>query len=64
MKLNVGAIGDGPRTLICHPTESRKSYTIIDIPVKKSKSFSYKTYTPGNGIIKLSSLPDSVLGFN
>ncbi|MGV3685654.1 MAG: metallophosphoesterase family protein [Daejeonella sp.] len=62
--LNMGAIGDGPRKLIGYPAEARKSYTIINIPVNGAKNFSYKTYTPGNEEIRLSSLPDSVIGFN
>lgn len=62
--LNMGAIGDGPRKLIGNAADARKSYTIIEIPVKNARSFSYRTYTPGNQIIPLSSLPDSVIGFN
>ncbi len=62
--LNMGAIGDGPRKLIGNSAEARKSYTIIDIPVKNAKNFTYKTFTPGNEIISLLSLPDSVIGFN
>lgn len=62
--LNMGGIGDGPRKLIGDNAEARKSYTIIEIPVRNARSFNYKTYTPGNEIINLSSLPDSVVGFN
>ena len=62
--LNMGAIGDGPRKLIGHSEEAKKSYTIIEIPVKNPKTFSYKTYTPDNEMITKSSLPDSVVGFN
>ncbi len=62
--LNMGAIGDGPRKLIGSTAEARKSYTILEIPVKDPKNFTYKTYTPGKEEINLSSLPDSVIGFN
>jgi len=62
--LNMGAIGDGPRKLIGSNTEAKKSYTIIEIPVRNARNFSYKTYTPDLEIITSSSLPDSVVGFN
>jgi predicted phosphodiesterase len=62
--LNMGAIGDGPRKLIGSEAEPRKAYTIIEIPVKKARTFTYKTYTPDHEIITVSSLPDSVVGFN
>lgn len=62
--LNMGAIGDGPRKLIGNDGEARKSYTIIEIPVRKAGTFTYKTYTPDHEIISASSLPDSVVGFN
>ncbi len=62
--LNMGAIGDGPRKLIGYPAEARKSYTIIEIPVKNPRNFTYKTFTPSGEEVKLSSLPDSVVGFN
>lgn len=62
--LNMGAIGDGPRKLIGHNREAQKSYTIIDIPIKKANRFNYKTYTPDHQIITSSGLPDSVTGFN
>ena len=62
--LNMGAIGDGPRKLIGSTAEAAKSYTIIDIPVKNARNFSYHTFTPDNVKIELSSLPDSVTGFN
>ncbi|WP_411273139.1 metallophosphoesterase family protein [Daejeonella sp.] len=62
--LNMGAIGDAPRTLIGYNAEAQKSYTIIEIPVKNPTDFNYKTYTPGIQLINASSLPDSVIGFN
>lgn len=62
--LNMGAIGDGPRKLIGNAAEARKSYTIIEIPVRNARNFNYKTYTPDRQIISASSLPDSVVGFN
>lgn len=62
--LNMGAIGDGPRKLISSNIEAKKSYTIIEIPVRNARNFSYTTYTPDLEIISSSSLPDSVVGFN
>ncbi len=62
--LNMGAIGDGPRKLIGNNDEARKSYTIIEIPVRKAAKFTYNTYTPNNEVITASSLPDSIIGFN
>lgn len=62
--LNMGAIGDGPRKLIGNTEEARKSYTIIEIPVRNARNFNYKTYTPDRQIISASRLPDSVVGFN
>ncbi len=63
--LNAGCIGDGPRRLIGSNIEPIKSYTIIKVPVRKGKNFSYKTFTPlSNERIELKSLPDSVTGFN
>jgi len=62
--LNMGAIGDGPRKLIGYDEDARKSYTIIEIPVRKARTYNYKTYTPAGEIITSSSLPDSITGFN
>jgi len=62
--LNMGAIGDGPRKLIGNSAEASKSYTIVEIPVKNAANFTYKTITPGNEVIMMSSLPESVVGFN
>ena len=62
--LNMGCIGDGPRKLIGSPAEAQKSYTIIEIPIKNARNFSYKTFTPGNEVIEKSNLPDSIVGFN
>ncbi|WP_276362607.1 metallophosphoesterase family protein [Daejeonella sp. H1SJ63] len=63
--LNAGAIGDGPRKLIGNDTPPRKSYTLIDVPLKRADQFRYRTFVPQSNIeIDLSSLPDSVIGFN
>ncbi|MEJ7691987.1 metallophosphoesterase [Daejeonella sp.] len=62
--LNMGAIGDGPRKLIGRAAEPQKSYTIIEIPVKNAKKFTYSTYTPGKEVVSMSNLPDSIVGFN
>ncbi len=63
--LNMGCIGDGPRKLIGDTTAAIKSYTIIDVPVRNAKKFTYRTYTTsGNELIEMKSLPDSVVGFN
>lgn len=63
--LNAGAIGDGPRKLIGDDAAPKKSYTIVEVPRRRAKKFSYKTYMPQtNAEIELKSLPDSVIGFN
>lgn len=63
--LNTGCIGEGPRQLIGDSTLARRTYTIIEIPVRSYKDFSYKTFVPGKKIeVKLNSLPDTVVGFN
>ncbi|RYG17862.1 MAG: metallophosphoesterase, partial [Chitinophagaceae bacterium] len=63
--LNTGCIGDGPRQLIGDTTAAQRAYTIINIPVKDYKKFSYKTFIPSeNKEINLTELPDSVVGFN
>ena len=62
--LNMGAIGDGPRKLLGHDAAPQKSFTLIEIPVRNARNFNYKTFTPENVRILLSSLPDSVVGFN
>ncbi|RYE14592.1 MAG: hypothetical protein EOP51_27880 [Sphingobacteriales bacterium] len=42
-----------------------KTYTLIEVPVKEPKKFTYKTYTAGtNELMELNTLPDSVAGFN
>lgn len=63
--LNTGCIGDGPRQLIGDTTAARRAYTIINIPIKDYKKFSYKTFIPSEQKeINLKELPDSVVGFN
>ena len=63
--LNAGCIGDGPRKLIANPAEAVKTYTIINIPKRKSLNFTYKTYDAKHNLeIDVKSLPDSIAGFN
>ncbi|MEJ7778420.1 MAG: metallophosphoesterase [Daejeonella sp.] len=63
--LNMGCIGDGPRKLIGDTAAAIKSYTIIDVPVRNAKKFTYRTYTTSdNELIEMKNLPDSVVGFN
>lgn len=63
--LNTGAIGDGPRQLIGHNEAPKKSYTIIEIPANRNKSFIYKTFMPQTNLpIETNSLPESIKGFN
>jgi predicted phosphodiesterase len=63
--LNMGCIGEGPRMRIGDSTAATRAYTIIEIPIKEYKKFSYKTFIPNKNIeIHLSQLPDSVVGFN
>ena len=63
--LNTGCIGEGPRQLIGNPTAATRAYTIIEVPIKDYKNFKYKTFIPQQKTeIKLSNLPDSVVGFN
>jgi predicted phosphodiesterase len=63
--LNAGCIGDGPRKLIGNTNEALKTYSIIEIPKRRSLNFTYKTYMAlNNSEINLNALPDSVQGFN
>jgi predicted MPP superfamily phosphohydrolase len=63
--LNTGCIGEGPRQLIGDLTAATRAYTIIEIPIKDYKNFSYRTFIPKKKTeIKLANLPDSVVGFN
>jgi predicted phosphodiesterase len=63
--LNTGCIGDGPRQIIGDTTAAKRAYTIINIPFKDYKKFSYQTFIPEtNKEINLTELPDSVIGFN
>lgn len=63
--LNMGCIGDGPRKLIGDTAAAARSYTMIDVPVRNAKKFTYRTYTTGdNELVEIESLPDSVIGFN
>lgn len=63
--LNTGCIGDGPRKLIGSANEAVKTYTIIDVPQKRSVNFKYKTYDlRTKKEIDFNNLPDSIIGFN
>ena len=63
--LNLGCIGEGPRPLLGDSKPATRAYTIIEIPKKHTKNFSYKTYIPNiKKSIELTHLPDSVIGFN
>ena len=63
--LNSGCIGNGPRPILGHTDLAKKAYTVINIPVKKPMRFTQRSFIPlTNEEIKLSSLPDSVIGFN
>lgn len=63
--LNAGAIGDGPRKIIGDSRPAQKTYTIIEVPIKRSKKFTYRTYSPiSNQLVDAKMLPDSVIGFN
>ncbi|ACU02987.1 metallophosphoesterase family protein [Pedobacter heparinus] len=62
---NAGCIGNGPRPILGHQEPAKKAYSIIEIPVKTPKNFSFNTFMPENNMpIALGSLPDSVTGFN
>lgn len=63
--LNTACIGEGARQLIGDSTAATRAYTIIEVPIKDYKRFRYKTFIPSKKTeIKLSSLPDSIIGFN
>ncbi len=63
--LNAGCIGDGERKIMGHTDTAKKTYTIIEVPVRSPKQFSYSTYIPvTNQLIDPKTLPDSVVGFN
>ena len=63
--LNTGCIGEGPRKLIGDSTSATRAYTIIEIPMKSYKDFTYRTFIPNKRTeIKLAQLPDSVIGLN
>ncbi|SFG65124.1 metallophosphoesterase family protein [Pedobacter insulae] len=63
--LNSGCIGDGPRMILGHTTLAKKAYAVIEIPVNRPLTFSQKAFAPfTNEEIRLSCLPDSVIGFN
>ncbi len=63
--LHAGCIGDGERPILGHDSIARKAYTIIEVPAKAPKKFSYTTYNPvSKEKIHAAILPDSVIGFN
>lgn len=63
--LNAGALGNGPRKLMGHNEPPKKTYTIIEIPAKRSKNFTHQSFIPvTNNLIPIKSLPDSIKGFN
>lgn len=63
--LNAGCIGDGPRPFINDPEPAKRAYTIIRIPEKHAKKFTYQTFIPAQNLtIEMKSLPDSIMGFN
>ncbi|MDQ7949745.1 MAG: metallophosphoesterase, partial [Pedobacter sp.] len=63
--LNLGCIGDGPRPILGHQEPAKKAFTIIEIPAKSPKNFTYHTWMPTSPTeLKLESLPDSIVGFN
>ena len=62
---NAGCIGNGPRAIIGHSEAPKKAYSIIEIPASMDKGIHIETFMAGTGeVIALSSLPDSVTGFN
>lgn len=62
---NSGCLGGGPRPLLGHDEDATKAYAIIDIPVDSAKQFSFNAFIPLTNVsIPLTSLPDSVRGFN
>ena len=63
--LNAGCVGDGERKIMGHTDTAKKTYTIIEVPARLPKQFSYSTYIPvTNQLIDPKTLPDSVVGFN
>ncbi|WP_199120111.1 metallophosphoesterase [Pedobacter sp. ASV28] len=63
--LNTACIGEGPRALIGDTRPATRAYTLIEVPLKTAKNFTYKTFVPNQKqTIELSNLPDSIIGFN
>lgn len=63
--LNSGCVGDGPRPLMGTNTPAQKTYTLIEIPARRPKRFTYKTYdAQSHQLVKPEQLPQSVAGFN
>lgn len=62
---NAGCIGNGPRPILGHQEPAKKAYSIIEIPGRMPKNLTFNTFMPETNMpITLSSLPDSVTGFN
>src|SRR3546814_15856828 len=62
---NSGCLGGGPRPILGHNELAKKAYAIIEVPLKSPKQFHFDAFIPEtNAPIHLSSLPDSVKGFN
>ncbi|RYG32753.1 MAG: metallophosphoesterase [Chitinophagaceae bacterium] len=62
---NAGAIGEGPRALLGDADGPIKTYSILQIPVRNPRRFTYTTVDPATGkSIVLSDLPLSISGFN
>jgi hypothetical protein len=65
LAIEFGLIGDGPRPILVHAASAKKSFTMIDIPVSSPKRFKYTTWVATEDtILKMSNLPDPVVGFN
>lgn len=62
---HLGCLGGGPRKILGHNEPAKKAYAIINIPVKKTKNFTYTGYEPVTETeIKLQHLPETVDGFS
>lgn len=62
---HTACLGGGPRSLLGHDEDPKKAYAIIEVPVSSPEKFSFNSFMPKtNEIISLTSLPDSIQGFN
>lgn len=63
--LNLGCIGNGPRSLLGDTAAARKTYTVLDIPKGRSADFKMHTYDAlTQELVHTESLPISIQGFN